>query len=381
MSAAYLPTSICARPRLQEIAGRHLWLPPSKQAVVEELVEALDEPPPSPSRRTRRRLDLRPARASPTSFRRPASASRTATTPPSGAADFYASSASPSACSTSASAAAVFFAVSSHVEDLAATVCTPSSSSTRPPPHQDMLGPSAHPVDYQWDSRALLSIVSSASPSSMTGSPSGATARCTHGCTSDSPSTRSPGGQRRVHADASGPRSAAIATLHLEATAMIHEAPWARFVRSTGIATATLRRGCGVAGASSSSATPSPESSPSPATNESGASDGGRHACQRVPGGPPFRLSHALAPAGGPPSRPPPLRHRAGGPPSRRPPLRIVLGARIQPDCFPAIQPASQHPTPHYCEFLSERRTSCSPICSSPPRAFRHFVRTQRDAV
>ena len=161
MTAAYL-TALGLReaPFSKEVPDDSLWLPPSKQSVVDALVEALDaraqvllvgEPGVDKTcvlRALRRRIPT-------AGFRLTYCHNATL-----GRRDFYRQLCLALGLSPSATAAAVFYAVSTHVEDLA-------KESTHPVflldeahlLHQDTLNHLHILLNYQWDSRALLSLV------------------------------------------------------------------------------------------------------------------------------------------------------------------------------------------------------------------------------
>ena len=135
--------------------------PRPSRAVVDELLEA--------ARRARARScsPASPASARPASCARcatacpqPASASPTATTPRSAAATSTASSASPSASRRRATAAGVFYAVATHVEELGRERVHPVFLLDEAHLlHQDTLDHLHILLNYEWDRRALLSLV------------------------------------------------------------------------------------------------------------------------------------------------------------------------------------------------------------------------------
>jgi type II secretory pathway predicted ATPase ExeA len=161
MSAAYLTHfDLRQAPFSKEIADADLWLPPSKHAVVDALVEALDE-------RASVTLTGEPGVGKTCVLRAlrhklPAAGFRltychNATL---GRRDFYRQLCLALGLPTSASAAAVFFAVSSHVEDLGRDRVHPVFLLDEAHLlHQDMLDHLHILLNYQWDSRALLSVV------------------------------------------------------------------------------------------------------------------------------------------------------------------------------------------------------------------------------
>jgi general secretion pathway protein A len=161
MTASYLTHFDLREPPFsKEIPDGDLWLPPSKQDVVDELVEALDarasvtltgEPGVGKTcvlRALRHRLPL-------AGFRLTYCHNATL-----GRRDFYRQLCLALGLPTSASAAAVFFAVSSHVEDLGRDRVHPVFLLDEAHLlHQDMLDHLHILLNYQWDSRALLSVV------------------------------------------------------------------------------------------------------------------------------------------------------------------------------------------------------------------------------
>jgi len=161
MTAAYLADFDLREPPFsKEIPDADLWLPPSKHELVDELVEALDarasvtltgEPGVGKTcvlRALRHRLPL-------AGFRLTYCHNATL-----GRRDFYRQLCLALGLPTSASAAAVFFAVSSHVEDLGRDRVHPVFLLDEAHLlHQDMLDHLHILLNYQWDSRALLSVV------------------------------------------------------------------------------------------------------------------------------------------------------------------------------------------------------------------------------
>ena len=149
----------CA-PFSKEIADTELWLPPSKQAVLDALTEALaerasvlltGEPGVGKTcvlRALRQRL---PQGAFRLTYCHNATLGRR---------DFYRQLCLVLGLSPSATAAAVFFAVSAHVEDLARDKLHPVFLLDEAHLlHQDTLDHLHILLNYQWDSRALLSLV------------------------------------------------------------------------------------------------------------------------------------------------------------------------------------------------------------------------------
>ena len=161
MSAGYLTHfDLRQAPFSKEISDAELWLPPSKQALVDELVEALDErasvtltgePGVGKTcvlRALRHKLPM-------AGFRLTYCHNATL-----GRRDFYRQLCLALGLPTSASAAAVFFSVSSHVEDLGRDRVHPVFLLDEAHLlHQDMLDHLHILLNYQWDSRALLSVV------------------------------------------------------------------------------------------------------------------------------------------------------------------------------------------------------------------------------
>ncbi|HTQ47416.1 MAG TPA: AAA family ATPase [Polyangiaceae bacterium] len=161
MSGAYLTHfELRQSPFSKEIADEDLWLPPSKQTLVEDLVEALDdhasvtltgEPGVGKTcvlRALRHRLPT-------AGFRLTYCHNATL-----GRRDFYRQLCLALGLPTSASAAAVFFGVSRHVEDLGRDRVHPVFLLDEAHLlHQDMLDHLHILLNYQWDSRALLSLV------------------------------------------------------------------------------------------------------------------------------------------------------------------------------------------------------------------------------
>jgi type II secretory pathway predicted ATPase ExeA len=161
MTAAYL-TSFGLRepPFSKELPDSDLWLPPSKQAVVDSLIEALHErasvllvgEPGVGKTCVLRALRHRIPEAG---FRLTYCHNATL-----GRRDFYRQLCLALGLSPSATAAAVFYAVSTHVEDLAKERIHPVFLLDEAHLlHQDTLNHLHILLNYQWDSRALLSLV------------------------------------------------------------------------------------------------------------------------------------------------------------------------------------------------------------------------------
>jgi len=161
MTATYLATfGLREAPFSKEIPDDKLWLPPSKQAVVDTLVEALAE-------RATVQLVGEPGVGKTCVLRAlrngiPQAGFRltychNATL---GRRDFYRQLCLALGLSPSATAAAVFYAVSTHVEDLAKDRVHPVFLLDEAHLlHQDTLDHLHILLNYQWDSRALLSLV------------------------------------------------------------------------------------------------------------------------------------------------------------------------------------------------------------------------------
>jgi general secretion pathway protein A len=161
MTPAYLSHfSFDAVPFSKEIADEDLWLPPSKEEIVLQLQESLDEhasviltgEPGVGKTCVLRALKHRLPQAG---FRLTYCHNATL-----GRRDFYRQLCLALGLSPSATAAAVFFAVSSHVEDLGRDRVHPVFLLDEAHLlHQDMLDHLHILLNYQWDSRALLSLV------------------------------------------------------------------------------------------------------------------------------------------------------------------------------------------------------------------------------
>jgi general secretion pathway protein A len=161
MIPAYLSHfSLDQMPFSKEIADADLWLPPSKESVVNELQEAVDEhasviltgEPGAGKTCVLRALRHRLPQAG---FRLTYCHNATL-----GRRDFYRQLCLALGLTPSAAAAAVFFAISSHVEDLGRERLHPVFLLDEA--HllqQDMLDHLHILLNYQWDSRALLSLV------------------------------------------------------------------------------------------------------------------------------------------------------------------------------------------------------------------------------
>jgi general secretion pathway protein A len=161
MTAAYLTTfGLKEAPFSKELGDDDLWLPPSKQGIVETLIEALDErasvllvgDPGVGKTCVLRALRQRIPQAG---YRLTYCHNATL-----GRRDFYRQLCLALGLSPSATAAAVFYAVSTHVEDLAKEKVHPVFLLDEAHLlHQDTLNHLHILLNYQWDSRALLSLV------------------------------------------------------------------------------------------------------------------------------------------------------------------------------------------------------------------------------
>jgi type II secretory pathway predicted ATPase ExeA len=161
MTAVYLTTfGLREPPFSKELPDGDLWLPPSKQAVVDGLLEALDErasvllvgEPGVGKTCVLRALRHRIPEAG---FRLTYCHNVTL-----GRRDFYRQLCLAMGLSPSATAAAVFYAVSTHVEDLAHQRVHPVFLLDEAHLlHQDTLNHLHILLNYQWDSRSLLSLV------------------------------------------------------------------------------------------------------------------------------------------------------------------------------------------------------------------------------
>jgi general secretion pathway protein A len=160
MSAAYLSHfGFKAPPFTKEISDGELWLPPSKATLVDELCEAASErssvvlvgDPGVGKTCVLRALRHRLPQAG---FRLTYCHNATL-----GRRDFYRQLCLALGLSPSATAAAVFFAVSSHVEDLGRDRVHPVFLLDEAHLlHQDTLDHLHILLNYQWDSKALLSL-------------------------------------------------------------------------------------------------------------------------------------------------------------------------------------------------------------------------------
>jgi general secretion pathway protein A len=161
MMPAYLAHfGLTAAPFSKEIADAELWLPASKTGIVEELVEAIGEhasvvlvgEPGVGKTCVLRALRHRLPQAG---FRLTYCHNVTL-----GRRDFYRQLCLALGLSPSATAAAVFFAVSQHVEDLGREKLHPVFLLDEAHLlHQDTLDHLHILLNYQWDSKALLSLV------------------------------------------------------------------------------------------------------------------------------------------------------------------------------------------------------------------------------
>ncbi len=161
MTANYLASFGLREPAFsKEIPDADLWLPPSKQSVVDALLEALDErasvvlvgEPGVGKTCVLRALRHRIPHAG---FRLCYCHNATL-----GRRDFYRQLCLALGLSPSATAAVVFYAVSTHVEDLAKERIHPVFLLDEAHLlHQDTLDHLHILLNYQWDSRALLSLV------------------------------------------------------------------------------------------------------------------------------------------------------------------------------------------------------------------------------
>jgi general secretion pathway protein A len=149
-----------AAPFSKEITDNDLWMPPSTKTVVDELIDALDDrasvvltgEPGVGKTCVLRALRLRlPQGAFRLTYYHNATLGRR---------DFYRHLCLALGLSPSATAAALFFAVSSHVEDLAKDKLHPIFLLDEAHLlHQDTLDHLHILLNYEWDSRALLSLV------------------------------------------------------------------------------------------------------------------------------------------------------------------------------------------------------------------------------
>ncbi|MCP5090517.1 MAG: AAA family ATPase [Gammaproteobacteria bacterium] len=161
MTAKYLSHfGLKVAPFSKEIADTDLWLPPSKQQAVDEIIEALDahasvmitgEPGVGKTSLLRALRQRLPHGAFRLTYCHNATLGRR---------DFYRQLCLALGLSPSATAAAVFFAVSSHVEDLGREQLHPVFLLDEAHLlHQDTLDHLHILLNYQWDSKALLSLI------------------------------------------------------------------------------------------------------------------------------------------------------------------------------------------------------------------------------
>jgi type II secretory pathway predicted ATPase ExeA len=161
MTPSYLTTfGLREAPFSKELPDAELWLPPSKQSVVDALIDALDDrasvllvgDPGVGKTCVLRALRHRIPQAG---FRLTYCHNATL-----GRRDFYRQLCLALGLSPSATAAGVFYAVSSHVEELAKERVHPVFLLDEAHLlHQDTLNHLHILLNYQWDSRALLSLV------------------------------------------------------------------------------------------------------------------------------------------------------------------------------------------------------------------------------
>lgn len=151
---------LTAEPFTKELDDRGLWLPPSKQALVDELVEAVEarhsviltgEPGVGKTCVLRALRHVLPSERFRLTYCHNATLGRR---------DFYRQLSLALGLTPSATAAAVFFAVSQHVEDLARDRLHPVFVLDEAHLlHQDTLDHLHILLNYEWDSKALLSLV------------------------------------------------------------------------------------------------------------------------------------------------------------------------------------------------------------------------------
>jgi len=161
MTPAYLTIfGLREAPFSKEIPDAELWLPPSKQTLVDGLCEALDErasvllvgEPGVGKTAVLRALRHRIPQAG---FRLTYCHNATL-----GRRDFYRQLCLALGLSPSATAAAVFYAISTHVQDLAKErTCPVFLLDEAHLLHQDTLNHLHILLNYEWDSRALLSLI------------------------------------------------------------------------------------------------------------------------------------------------------------------------------------------------------------------------------
>jgi general secretion pathway protein A len=147
-------------PFSKEIADQELWLPPSKRALLDELVEAVEakeslvltgEPGAGKTCLLRALRHAMPPERFRLSYCHNATLGRR---------DFYRQLCLVLGLAPSATAAAVFYAVSSHIEDLAQEHLHPIFLLDEAHLlHQDTLDHLHILLNYEWDSRPLLSLV------------------------------------------------------------------------------------------------------------------------------------------------------------------------------------------------------------------------------
>lgn len=151
---------LSAEPFSKELADKDLWLPPSKQHVVDELVEAIEARESvalTGDSGVGKTCVLRATRARVPTDRFRLTYCHNATL---GRRDFYRQLCLALGLAPSATAAAVFYAVSTHVQELAETRIHPVFVLDEAHLlHQDTLDHLHILLNYAWDSRALLSLV------------------------------------------------------------------------------------------------------------------------------------------------------------------------------------------------------------------------------
>ena len=151
---------LSAEPFSKELSDKDLWLPPSKQHVVDELVEAIEARESvalTGDSGVGKTCILRATRArvAPDRFRLTYCHNATL-----GRRDFYRQLCVALGLAPSATAGAVFYAVSTHVEELAETRLHPVFVLDEAHLlHQDTLDHLHILLNYAWDSKALLSLV------------------------------------------------------------------------------------------------------------------------------------------------------------------------------------------------------------------------------
>lgn len=152
--------ALSCEPFSKEVDDADLWIPPSKQALLDELIEAIEaresvvltgEPGAGKTCLLRALRRALPAERFRLTYCHNATLGRR---------DFYRQLCFALGLSPSATAAAIFWAVSHHVEDLAAQSVHPVFLLDEAHLlHQDTLDHLHILLNYQWDSRALLSLV------------------------------------------------------------------------------------------------------------------------------------------------------------------------------------------------------------------------------